>query len=135
MSKREIRLRLDTVLHRKLIEFLVGLGTRRVHRWALGAVEHAKLDGGFVDNFAHLAAQRVDLADDLPLGDAADRRVAAHLGHGVGVHGEESGAHPQPRRGQSRFDAGMAGADNEDVEVVGKLSHDRPIKQRSAVPT
>ena len=61
-----------------------------MHGRALGAVEHAELDAGGVDDLAHLAAEGVDLADDLPLGDAADGRVAAHLGDGVGIHREQA---------------------------------------------
>ena len=71
-----------------------------------------------VDDLAHLAAEGVDLADDLALGDAADGRVAAHLRDGVGVHGQQRGAQTQPSRGQGRLDAGMTGADDNHVEIV-----------------
>ena len=96
---------------RELVELLVRLGARRVHGRALGAVEHAELDAGGVDDLAHLAAEGVDLADDLPLGDAADGRVAAHLADGVGVHGAGGRCAapaapppgpPRPRRGRRR---------------------------------
>ena len=76
-----------------------------------------------VDDLAHFAAEGVDLADDLPLGDAADGRIAAHLGDGVGVHGQQDGVQPEPGGGQGRFDAGMAGADDDDVELIGEWSH------------
>ena len=63
------------MLHGELVEFLVGLGARRVHGRPLGAIEHAELDGAGVDALAHFAAEGVDLADNLPLGDAADGGV------------------------------------------------------------
>ena len=66
---------------------------------------------------AHDAAQGVDLADDLPLGDAADGRVAAHLPDGVGVHGEQDGLEAYACRGQGRFGARVAGADDGDVVI------------------
>ncbi len=72
-----------------------------------------------VDDLAHFAAERVDLADDLPLGNAADGRVAAHLRNGVGIHGQERSAQPEPSRRQGRLDPGMAGADDDHVEVEG----------------
>ena len=53
----------------------------------------------------HRAAQGVDLADDLALGDATDRRVAAHLADGVAVHRQQGGAQAHPRRRQRRLDA------------------------------
>ena len=89
-----------------------------MHRRALAAVEHAELDAGGVDGLAHHAAQGVDLADDLPLGDAADGRVAAHLGDGVAVRRQQAVPRPEPRRRQRRLDAGMAGADHEHVVLV-----------------
>ena len=92
-----------------------------MHGRALGAVEHAELDAGRVDDLAHLAAEGVDLADDLPLGDAADGRVAAHLADGVGVHRQQGGAQPHARGGQGGLDAGVAGADDDDV-VSRKVS-------------
>ena len=47
LPQRQVRLVLDAALHRELVELLVGLGARRVHRRALGAVEHAELDAGW----------------------------------------------------------------------------------------
>ena len=125
LPQRQVGLRLDAVLHRELVELLVRLGPRRVHGRALGAVEHAELNAAGVDDLAHFAAQGVDLADDLPLGDAADGRVAAHLGDGVGIHGQEGGAQPHPGRGQGRLDAGVAGADDDDIEIENQSGHGR----------
>ena len=34
---------------------------------------------------------------------------------GVGVHRQQDGAQPQPRRREGGFDAGMTGADDDDV--------------------
>ena len=106
LPQRQIRLLLDPPLHGELVELLVGLGARRVHRRALGRVQHAELNAAGVDALAHHAAERVDLANDLPLGDAADGRIAAHLGDGVGVHasaGRSRGpAVPRPSRPRCR---------------------------------
>ena len=90
-----------------------------MHRRALAAVEHAELDAGGVDGPAHGAAEGVDLADDLPLADAADGRVAAHLADGVAVGREQGGAGAHPRGGQRGLGPGVAGADDDHVEVVG----------------
>ena len=87
-----------------------------------------------VDDLAHRAAEGVDLADDLPLGDAADGRVAAHLADGVGVHGQQDGAQPEPGGGQGGLDAGVAGADDDDVIIVNEIGHEntgKPQDERS----
>ena len=119
----EIRLLLDDALHFELVGLFVGLGPGAVHRRPLAAVEHAELDARGVDRAAHLAAERVDLADDLPLGHAADGRVAAHLADGVEVHGQERGLRAESRRGQRRLAAGMAGPDDDDIEIVLRRNH------------
>src|SRR5262249_53428653 len=123
LAEGEVRLLFDSALHLDLVELLVGLGARRVHGRALGAVEQAKLNRRGVYDLAHLAAQRVDLADDLALGDAADGGVAAHLGDGVGVHGEQGGAQAEAGGGEGGLGAGVAGADDDDVEVEGEGVH------------
>ena len=113
ISCRSVRfvLALDGQLGEELVRLLVALGPGAVHRRALAAVEQAELDGGGVGDDAHRAAEGVDLADDLPLGDPADRRVAAHLADGVAVHRQQGGApahpgrrpaRPRPRRGRRR---------------------------------
>ena len=65
----------------------------------------------------HGAAEGVHLLHQMPLADAADGRVAAHLAEGFDVVGEQGGA-SGPRR-RSGFGAGMAAADNDHVESGG----------------
>ena len=89
-----------------------------MHGRALAAVEHAELDAGGVDGPAHGPAQGVDLADDLPLGHAADGRIAAHLGDGVEVAGQQRGPCADACGGRGRLGAGMPAADHQNVEVV-----------------
>ncbi len=123
LSQHQILLRLDNPFHLLLVRLLVGLGARAVHGRALAAIEQAELDAGGVDCPAHRPPQRVNLADNLPLGHAADRRIATHLRHGIAVGGQQRRARPHPRRRQRRFTPGMPGADDENVEFVGSLSH------------
>ena len=75
-----------------------------------------------VGEHAHHAAERVDLADDLPLGHSADRRIAAHLADGVAVHRQQRGAQAHPRRGQGRLEPGMPRAHHDDIESVRILA-------------
>ena len=101
-----------------LVGFFVGLCAGAVHGGTFAAVEHAELDAGGIDGAAHRAAQGVDFADDLSLGDAADGRVAAHLADGIEVGRQECGLGPHARRRQCRFRARMSAADHQNVVVV-----------------
>ena len=112
------RLRFDQPLDFLLIGLFVGLGPGAVHGRALAAIEQPELNAGGIDGPAHQAAQGVDFADDLPLGHAADGRIAAHLADGIEIRGQQRRAGSQARRGRGRFRAGMAGADHHHVEVV-----------------
>ena len=114
----QVGLVLDDLLHPELICLLVRLRPRTVHRRAFAAVEHPELNPGRVDAPPHLPAESVDLTNDLPLGDAADRRIATHRPDGVGVHRQQDGAQPEARRRQRGFDARVPGADDDDVAVV-----------------
>jgi len=95
-----------------------------VHRRPLAAIEQAELDGGGVGQEPHRAAEGVDLADDLPLGHAADRRVAGHLADRVGVDRQQGRPEAHPRRRQGRLQAGVTGADDEDVEPIRVVLRD-----------
>jgi hypothetical protein len=79
LPQRESRLFFDEAFDFLLVGVLVGLGAGAVHGRSLAAVEHAKLNAGGVDRAAYRAAQGIDFADDLPLGHAADGRIATHL--------------------------------------------------------
>ena len=69
----------DQVLHRAPIELPVGLGAGALDSRTLAAVEDAKLDAGLVGGARHHAIERVDLAHQMSLAKAADRRVARHF--------------------------------------------------------
>ena len=109
--------------HPEAVQFLVHLRARRPHRRTARGIQQAELYAGRIGQLAHHAAQSVDLAHQVTLGDAADGRVAAHLRHQVQVHGDHGGAQANPRAGARRFTAGVAGADDNDVVPVGHWYH------------
>src|ERR1019366_5930499 len=96
---------------------LVCLRATRANGGSLARVEEAKLDSRLVGRQSHLAAERVDLADQMALADAADRGVAGHLADMIEVQREHQGARTHPGRGERGFDTGVAGADDDDVVV------------------
>src|SRR6185503_5870559 len=72
----KIPLRLQNLAHPNPIGLLVALRPRRPHRRPAGSVQQSKLDANCIRNLAHNAAQRVDLAHQVPFGNSANRRIA-----------------------------------------------------------
>ncbi len=116
LAQGQARLCLQAALHLEAIGGLIGLGAGGVHRGAFARVEHAELDAGGVGQPCHLAAERINLAHELPLCQPADGRVATHVGDSVEVHRQERGAGAHARRRQGSLAACMPCAHNDDVE-------------------
>ena len=112
----QVRFRFQHLAHADAIELLVGLGARRPYGRPAAGVEQAELNAGGVDHLAHQAAQGVNLAHQVALGDAADGGVAGHLRDEVQVHGAERRAQPHARRRHSSLATGVAGADYDHIE-------------------
>ena len=112
----QIRLVLQLGSDRRAIEHAVGLRAGRAHRRALAAVEGAPLDAGDVGGERHRPAQRVDLLDEVPLADAADRRVATHLAERLDAVRHQQRAASHARSGERGLGAGMAATHHNDLE-------------------
>jgi hypothetical protein len=97
----------------------ISLRTGRLHRWPLAAVEYAKLDAGCVYRPRHLAAEGVNFPDDMPLREAADRRIAGHLGDAGFIERYKHGLHPKPCGGERSLAPGVPSADDHDVILFG----------------
>ena len=119
----EVRLALEQAFHVLLIAAAVCLRAQGVHGRALAAVEHAVLDAAGVRRAAHLAAEGVELADEMALARAADGRVAGHVAHGVQIDREHDGLQPQPRGRKTGLDPGVARADDGNVIISCKIAH------------
>lgn len=74
--------------HARTVGGLVTLGARCADAGALGSVQHPELNGGGIRIQAHGAAQSIYFPDNMPLGKAADGRIAGHLADGVQVMGK-----------------------------------------------
>ena len=99
----------------------------RTNGGTFASVEEAELDSGRIDREAHLAAERVDLADEMALADAADRGIAGHLADMIEVEREHQRARAHPSGSERGFDTGMAGANHDDV-----VGHQTAIMTREA---
>ncbi len=97
------------------------MGARRPDGRAARSIQQAELDADRVGDFAHDAAEGVDFADQMSLGDAADGGIAGHLRDQVDVQRVERGLQAHAGRGHGGFASGMSGADHDYVELFGEL--------------
>ena len=116
----EVGLGLENLAHFQAVGLLVTLGAGRPDGGAARGVEQAELDADGIGDFGHDAAEGVDLANDVSLGDAADGRVAGHLRDEIGIESEQGGAQAHAGSGHGSFAAGVTGSDYGNVELFGK---------------
>ena len=92
-------------LHGEAVALLVALEAGGLDGRSFGGVQETEVDGGLVGDPAHLAAQGVDLLDELALGEPPDRGVAGHERDGVEIDVEQERLAAHPRRGEGRLAA------------------------------
>ena len=112
---REIRYRGNRLLHGPGIEPAIGLGARSPYCRSFASIENSELDAAEVRHSPHQTVQRVNLADEMPLPQAADRGIAGHCADSGEAMGNQGGlgAHARSRRG--RLTAGMAAAHHDHI--------------------
>jgi hypothetical protein len=107
-------------LDRKLaVAVAIGLAAQSAHGLALACVEYAELDASRIRHPAHGAAERVDLAHQLPLAEAPDGGIAAHLADPIEAQRDQCGGNTQARARQRGLDACVSPADDDHAEVDG----------------
>ncbi len=75
---------------------------------------------GFIRCDGHRATEGVDFLDQMSLADAADGRIAGHGAKGFDVVGQQQCLLTGACRRKCSFGAGMAAADDDDVEFSRK---------------
>jgi hypothetical protein len=120
LEQPQVRLVFQARTDRLLVQDTVGLGAGGAHGRALGRVQDAELDAGLVGGDRHRATHGVDFLDQVALADTADGRVAGHLPQGLDVVGEQQGLLPHAGGSERRLGAGVAAADDDDVEFSWK---------------
>ena len=93
-----------------------------MHGGPLATVEHAKLYTRHVDDPAHGTPERVDFANDLPLGHPADGRIAAHLGHCIEIARQKGRLGPHPRGSQRRLGPRMPGSNHDKIIFITQFT-------------
>jgi len=77
---------------------------------AAAGVEQSKLNSSSIRAFRHDAAQSINLAYQMSLGDSADRRIARHLRDAAQIEGKKRRLHPHPGCRHRRLAPRMAAA-------------------------
>src|SRR5258706_1902772 len=79
----DIRFGLELGLYPLAVDLLVGLRPRRPDCRPAAAIQQLELDSRRIDGAAHQASERIDLAHEVTLGRAANRRIARHVRDGI----------------------------------------------------
>ena len=103
-------------LHGAAVELAVSLGARALDGGSLAAIENPELDAGRIGGARHKSVQRVDLAHEVALAQAADRRIAGHVADRCEAVSDERGRGAEARRRGRGFAAGVPSADDYDVK-------------------
>ena len=111
------------------IQHAICLRPRGAYCRSLTGVQDAELDTGLIGGRGHRPVERIDLLDQMPLADSADRGVATHRAERVEIVREQQGFRAHARTGQRRFGAGMAATDHDYIERVRILHEDEEIPE------
>jgi hypothetical protein len=110
----------EHLTHLGAIEFLIGLRAGRPHGRLAAGVEQAELDAYGVDDLTHDAAQGVNFAHQVPLGDPTHSGIAGHLRDEIEIDRVKRGPQAHPRRSHGGLAAGVSRADYDYVVFFRK---------------
>ena len=130
----EVRRVLAGLLHRELVELLVGLRAQRVDGGALAGIQHTELDARPVCIDAHLPAERVDLAHEMAFRRPADGRIARHQRDVVHRERRQERPAAHPRRRERRLDPRMPRADHDHIIRSCYKLHRHPPTKKARSP-
>ena len=109
--------------HRTGIILFICLCTKRVDCRSLGQIQHAGLDKGLINIFAHLTAQGIQLFYQMSLAGPANIRVARHQRDTVHADRKHNRFLSKPCCCQRSLTAGMACADNDYIVFLNYMRH------------
>jgi hypothetical protein len=103
------------------------------YRRTLARIQGSELDPGTIGGAGHDAPQRINLAHQVALADAANGRVAGHLADGFDVVGEQQGATTHARAGRRGLGTGVAAADDDHIVCSGVVHECTCVSGRSII--
>ncbi|HMG95588.1 MAG TPA: hypothetical protein VK565_04755, partial [Gemmatimonadaceae bacterium] len=103
------------------VEAAVTLCARSPNRRTFAAIEHTELNHGEIGSSSHDSSKRIHLAHDRAFGYSADRWIARHLPDCFERARNQACASAQASSSDGCFSAGVAAANDYNVEVRFKL--------------
>ena len=100
------------------VKFPVSLCAGGANRGTLARVQGSELDARTIDGRRHDAPERIDFARKMPLADAADRRVAAHLPECRALLRDQQGSATRARGGRGGLRTRVTTSDHDDVVTI-----------------
>ena len=85
----EVRLTRDELLHGPSVELAIDLRPRPPYGWPLRPVKDTELQPRHIGSAPDQTVERIDLPDQVPLADAADRRVARQRSDLIASHRDQ----------------------------------------------
>ena len=109
---------LDRGLHRRRIELPVRLSPGTTHSGPLPTVQDTKLDAAGIADPAHQTIESVDFTDQMAFAETADSGIAGHRADGGETVRHQSRRRTHPGSRSRGLTAGMAAANDDDVEII-----------------
>ena len=121
----QVRLAFADPFEAELIRLLVALRAGSPDGRAFSGVQHPELESGHVRVLAHLAAEGINLAGEMALGQATDGRVAGHLADGIEIDGEQERLATHACGGERGLHAGVACSHHDHIIPLRINEHGR----------
>lgn len=118
LKKCEVCLILEDPLHEFGVGVLADLGAKGLNGGALSGSDPAVVGQGVVGCDGHLSAKGIDFASNMPFSGPTNAAVAREVTDSVGAEGHAQSVYADSRRGESGFNSGVSGTDNDDVKVL-----------------
>ncbi|MNY36846.1 hypothetical protein D3C86_1713630 [compost metagenome] len=125
LEQHQVRLVFQPGPNRLAIQHTIRLGARGADGRPLAGVENTELDTGLVRGRRHRTAHRVHFLDQMPLANAANRRIAAHLTQRLDVMAQQQRLAAHAGGGKRGFGAGVTTTDDNDIELF-RVKHGTP---------
>jgi hypothetical protein len=121
---------LDTSIAQKLsrrltVQASVSLDARTPYGRSFATIEHPPVDCRMISGTCHEPIKDIELTNQMPLPDTADRWIAGHLSGVFSAERQQSHTRAAPGSGGRSFAPSMAGADYQNI------MHDLPLADQS----
>src|ERR1051326_160370 len=106
--------------HLDAVQRPISLRPGRSNRGTTGSIQQPKLDARAINNPAHYAAERINLADQMTLADTANCGIAGHLSDEIEIESEQCRVRADSGGGSCGFTSSVATANHDHIECLVK---------------